>query len=245
MRSSKIGNLIQEILKHDPVEVQQRSRTSYNSWITPKEVCIIWQLKFALQILDRSPVELEVQSFLQILKYAVLEICAQWSWIQSCIKKTKLKSWSETSSSPKTEVSPKCCTSRSSIKRGSSQKSILHPRSREVKNEIAGNLVIRGSTSVQSVRSNKVEKPVMSWHWMKWILISHMLEVEVTPLTHCQPSQVVMLQEEVAHAHLFFHTEVVTYLDVQEVLIKDTIPEVSSTILNSVIDGLTIQTNCN
>ena len=37
-----------------------------------KRSCKVWQFTFASQILDRSPVELEVQSILPILKYAVL-----------------------------------------------------------------------------------------------------------------------------------------------------------------------------
>ena len=44
-----------------------------------------------------------------------------------------------------------------------------------------------------------------------------------------------MLQYEVSHAGLFLQAEVISYLDIQEVVIVDTIPEVCSASTNPVI----------
>ena len=101
-----------------------------------------------------------------------------------------------------------------------------HPSPRKVQNEVAWNLEVRGSLNVKLVRSDQVKKSVLTCHWVKCTLTFQLLEVEVTPLSHWKSSQGVMLQHEVAHASLFLQAEVVSYLNIQEVVIVDTIPEV-------------------
>ena len=161
------------------------------------------------------------RSILQILRSVVLEICAQWSWIRAAMKRSlaKLKwnthHWSS------------------------------HPSSRKVQNEVAWNLVIRGSLNVKLVRSDDVKKSVLTCHRVKCTLTFQMLEVEVTPLGHWKSSQGVMLQHEVAHASLFLQAEVVSYAGIQEVIIKDTIPEVHCASTNPVIEALRSQAHSN
>jgi len=71
MAHSKIQVLIQKVLNFDlwkfnievePLQVLDQSRRS----------CKVWQVTFALQIMDRSPAELGVQSALHTLKYVVV-----------------------------------------------------------------------------------------------------------------------------------------------------------------------------
>ena len=86
---------------------------------------------------------------------------------------------------------------------------------------------------------------MLTCHWMKCTLAFQVLEVEVTPMSHRKSSQGMVLKYEVSHAGLFLQTEVISYLDVQEVVIVDTIPEVCSASTNPIIDALRSQTNSN
>ena len=102
-----------------------------------------------------------------------------------------------------------------------------HPSPRKIQHEVAWNLEIWGSLNVKLVRSDQVKKSVLTCHWMKCTLTF------------------MVLKYEVSHAGLFLQTEVISYLDIQEVVIVDTIPEVCSASTNPVIDVLRSQTYCN
>ena len=86
---------------------------------------------------------------------------------------------------------------------------------------------------------------MLTCHWMKCTLAFQVLEVEVTPMSHRKSSQGMVLKYEVSHTGLFLQTEVISYLDVQEVVIVDTIPEVCSASTNPIIDALRSPTNSN
>ena len=162
-----------------------------------------------LQVLDKwSPFDTKV-SYKSWSN--VIEICTLWSWIRAASKRSwihiflqKMKWNMNRQPSPKNEVITKFHKNphRSS-----------HPSSREVQDEVTRNLVA-GVPSICSLWE------VMRWKNLCWPVTGQMLEVEVTPLGHWKSSQMVMLQHEVAHADLFLHTEVVSYLDIQKVIIK-------------------------
>lgn len=86
MRNSKIGSLIHEVPKHDPMEVQQSSQTFNNSWIKwsaksrsqQGEKLWIWAKKLPLQVLDKwSPSDTKV---------------SYKSWSMLCLKSALKKS---------------------------------------------------------------------------------------------------------------------------------------------------------
>lgn len=66
-----------------------------------------------------------------------------------------------------------------SINEVPSQKSSLHSCPREVQDEVLRDFVVRGAWHLRPLRSQKMKKPVMSWHWTKWILAPEASEAEV------------------------------------------------------------------
>ena len=160
------------------------------------------------------------------------------SWYRSILQILKCRAWNLRSN----EVTQSC---NEKEKKWDNHQRSSHPSPRKIQHEVAWNLEIWGSLNVKLVRSDQVKKSVLTCHWMKCTLTFQVLEVEVTPLSHWKSSQGMVLKYEVSHAGLFLQTEVISYLDIQEVVIVDTIPEVCSASTNPVIDVLRSQTYCN
>ena len=180
-------------------------------------------------------------NLLQILDQSSKEVAKSWTFGVQLIQKyltnpEKYRAWNLRSN----EVTQSC-----NEKKWDNHQRSLHPSPRKVQHEVGWNLEVWGSLDLKLVRSDQVEKPMLTCHWMKCTLAFQVLEVEVTPMSHRKSSQGMVLKYEVSHAGLFLQTEVISYLDVQEVVIVDTIPEVCSASTNPIIDALRSQTNSN